>query len=125
MHFRQGKTIFRQIADRIAEQILTDQLQADQRLPSVRGLAIKLEVNLNTVVKSYALLEEQGLIYKLRGRGFFVREDARSELINHKRQTFIKQTLPDMFLQMQQLDLTIDDLVEQYQQIELSQKTHN
>lgn len=115
MEFNQDRAIFLQIADKIQEQILKGHLPVNERLLSVRELAVQLEVNPNTIVKSYAFLEDNQLIYKQRGKGFFVASDAKIRLLKQKKQQFEMESLPQLFQQMQQLDISMDEVVENYQ----------
>ena len=50
-------------------------LNGGDKLPSVRALAIKLGINPNTVQKAYAILETEGIIYSVSGKGSFISED--------------------------------------------------
>ena len=58
-------------------------LQPGEKLPSVRSLAAQLGVNPNTVQKAYQMLETQGVIYSVSGKGSFIsdREGASAELL--------------------------------------------
>lgn len=64
--------IYEQIYKQLLEYITTGLMQADDKLPSVRELSSSIHINPNTVVKAYRLLEEQGFIYSLPGKGSFV-----------------------------------------------------
>ena len=68
MQFDPNKAIYLQIADRIMDRIMDGTFAADQRVPSVRELAAEVEVNPNTVVRSYEWLEQRGIIFNKRGR---------------------------------------------------------
>ncbi len=50
-------------------------LKSGDKLPSVRTLASKFSVNPNTVQKSYAILEAEGIIYSIKGKGSFISDD--------------------------------------------------
>ena len=80
MNFKESKPIYLQIADRICDEILLGQYQEEERIPSVREYAAVVEVNANTVMRSYDYLQMQGVIYNKRGIGYFVSAGA-SELI--------------------------------------------
>ena len=67
MEFKAQRAIYLQIADHVCEKILKKILQENDRIPSVREFAVSIEVNPNTIVRTYAYLEEQGIIYKQRG----------------------------------------------------------
>ena len=75
---RDRKQLYEQIIDNIKDLILRGELQADDKLPSVRSLAKELGINPNTIQKSYAELERQGIIMTLPGRGSIILTDKRS-----------------------------------------------
>jgi len=110
MTFHNDKAIYLQMADRICDEILTGTYKADDRIPSVREYAVMLEVNTNTAMKTYDLLAREGIIYNRRGLGYFVAADARAQILARRKEEFIQQTLPEIFRQMQLLDITIDDI---------------
>ncbi|MBQ8926702.1 MAG: GntR family transcriptional regulator [Oscillospiraceae bacterium] len=64
--------IYEQLYRKVTQLILKGVLCEQDKLPSVRSLATDLGVNPNTVAKAYALLERDGIIYSLAGRGSFV-----------------------------------------------------
>lgn len=64
--------IYEQLYKKVVELILKGVLNEQDKLPSVRSLATELSVNPNTVAKAYSLLERDGIIYSLAGRGSFV-----------------------------------------------------
>lgn len=65
-----------QLAWRLRGLIATGRLRADEKLPSVRELAKRASVNVNTARAVYARLEREGLIVSRQGAGTFVREGA-------------------------------------------------
>lgn len=64
--------LYEQIADRFRTLILRGALPPRQQMPSVRSLAVELSINPNTIQKAYGLLEQEGYIYPVRGRGNYV-----------------------------------------------------
>lgn len=64
--------IYEQLYRRVIELIIKGVLGEQDKLPSVRALAMELSVNPNTVAKAYTLLERDGIIYSLAGRGSFI-----------------------------------------------------
>ena len=67
-----GSPMFAQIADRLRQMVATGQLQAGERLPTVRQLAESLAISPGTVVKAYRQLEQDGVIHSRRGGGTVV-----------------------------------------------------
>ncbi len=114
--FRQDKAIYVQIAEGICDDILSGHYGEDDRIPSVRELSVLLEVNTNTVVRTYDILTREGIIYTRRGMGFFVSPGARDAIIKERRARFMKEQLPDLFRQMKLLGIdigTVDRLWEE------------
>lgn len=69
----EGKApIYEQLVSGIAQLISSGQLAADEKLPAVREIAKQMGINPNTVQKSYALLEQAGLIYSIPAKGSYV-----------------------------------------------------
>lgn len=67
--------IYDQIVNGIIRLKVVGVLKDGDKLPSVRQLALKLSVNPNTVQKAYAILETNGVIYSVTGKGSFISED--------------------------------------------------
>ncbi|MGN0666673.1 MAG: GntR family transcriptional regulator [Huintestinicola sp.] len=65
--------IYEQLYRRVIELVVRNQLKKDDKLPSVRELAKSLGVNPNTVSKAFQMLERDGVIYSLSGRGSFIK----------------------------------------------------
>ena len=114
MIFNSDKPIYVQMADRLCDEILAGKYQDDDRIPSVREYAVLLEVNTNTAVKAYDELARANIIYNKRGLGYFVTPGAKQQIMKERKQDFMKQRLPELFRQMQLLNISIDDVIEAY-----------
>jgi GntR family transcriptional regulator len=66
--------IYLQIADAVRAAVAAGVYRPGETLPSLRAMAIEIQVNPNTVQRAYDELEREGLIYSQRGRGLFVAE---------------------------------------------------
>lgn len=69
---RSDVPIHRQISDGVRMAVSTGRLQIGDELPSVRGMAVRLRVNPNTVARAYRDLEAQGVLETRRGRGTYI-----------------------------------------------------
>lgn len=114
MKYSPNQSIFIQIADRICDRILNGEYKEENRIPSVRELAVEMEVNPNTVMRSFERLQYDDIIYNKRGIGYFVSPDAESKIRKLRHSSFIKEILPALFKEMQLLDVTLEDLTEAY-----------
>ena len=72
LDYRDTRPIYLQILDGFKEQIATGVLQPGDKLPSVRELAASLAINPNTIARAYKLLEIDGWIATMPGKGCFV-----------------------------------------------------
>ena len=115
MKFKESKSIYLQIADRIMDEILRMVYPEEGRVPSVREYAAMVEVNANTVVRSYDYLQGQEIIYNKRGIGYCVSPGARERIIQLRRQSFLQDELPDMFRQIHLLGIPLEEIVAMYE----------
>ena len=93
MNFKESKAIYLQIADRICDEILLGQFGEEERIPSVREYAAIVEVNANTVMRSFDYLQSQNIIYNKRGIGYFVAPGARELIHSLRKDIFLKEEL--------------------------------
>ena len=111
MEFKGNDAIYLQIAERLCDKILANAWLPGDRLPSVRELAVKIEVNPNTVVRSFNYLEQHYILFKKRGIGYFISEKAVSHIIKRRKQDFKIRQAPAFFSTMSQLGLEVDGLI--------------
>lgn len=115
MDFSNNKAIYLQIAEYVCEHILLGKWQPQDKIPSVRELAVDMEVNPNTVMRTYELLQKQNIITNKRGIGFFLAEDAIANVNLYRKTTFIEDELPQLFRNMYLLEIDFDELKNRYQ----------
>jgi len=114
MEFTNYKAIYLQIADYICEKALVNEWKSGERIPSVRELGVSLEVNPNTVMRSYEYLEASGIIYNKRGIGFFLSDDAITKIRVLQKELFMSESLPALFKNIYLLEISFDELQKQY-----------
>lgn len=73
LDYNDKRPIYEQIVEKMTNLILRGVYEADEKLPSVRSMAVDLSINPNTIQRAYGELERQGYIYSIKGRGNFVR----------------------------------------------------
>lgn len=109
-----NKAIYLQIADRICDDIMQGKYDSDNRIPSVREYAASVEVNANTVMRSYERLTSRNLIFNKRGIGFFVSPDAKEKIRCEKSEELMQKQLPPLFRLMCNLGISPDILKKAY-----------
>lgn len=110
MEFEPKRAIYLQIGDYVCENILSGTWKAGDRIPSVREMAMSLEVNPNTVMRSYSYLQETGIIANQRGLGYFVGDGSRAAALELKRREFVAVELKRVFRTMDLLGFGIEDI---------------
>lgn len=110
MDFKKQRPIYQQIADALCERIVDGEWKVDDRIPSVRDVAVQLGVNPNTVMRTFDHLQQAEIIYNKRGVGYFVSIDATDRILALQRKDFIEEDLPAFRQKMKLLGLTFNDL---------------
>lgn len=115
MEFRNNEAIYLQIAAYVSEKILRGMWLPGEKILSVRDLAIELQVNPNTVMRTYEFLQSQEVIFNKRGIGFFVADDGIKKVKAYRKERFIQQDLPEFFRNIYLLDISLEDLQTRYE----------
>ncbi len=106
--FHSSKPIYEQIAEMIKKRIIRGELTAGDKLPSVREMAIEVNVNPNTVQRTYRELETMDIVESKRGQGTFVTED--TEVIASIREEMKKEILMNFTKQMFEMGYTKEEI---------------
>jgi GntR family transcriptional regulator len=107
-----GLPIYRQIVDQVRRHVATGRFQPGDFLPSVRQVALELEVNPMTVSKAYSLLEREGAVELVRGQGMRVAPTRVSGNGRIHREIFTP-LLQQVAAAAKQLSLTSDQVIEE------------
>ena len=111
--WNEDQPIYRQLRDRVVAMILEGVLGEGDALPSVRNVAAEYRLNPLTVLKGYQELVDEGLVEKKRGRGMFVNEGARVELLKAERGRFLDKEWPKVIATIKRLGLDAEELLRQ------------
>lgn len=110
MEFKDKQSIYLQIADYISEQILLGKWPPGERIPSVREMAGMLEVNPNTVIRTYDFLQVRDIIFNKRGIGYSVNDEAIDRIKSYRKERFLTGELPDFFRTISLLQITMEEI---------------
>ncbi len=114
MLFDQNNPIYIQIGELICENIIKGIWKEGERLPSVREFAISMEVNPNTVNRTYTTLQEKNIIFNQRGIGYFVSPGAENMVLEMQKEVFIEEELPRIIKKLKLLKITMEDFTQLY-----------
>lgn len=101
--------IYEQIAKQIKEGILNHALAPDEMLPSIRQLAKELQISVITTKRAYEELENEGLIYSVPQKGFFV-SPSKVEILREKRLKLIEDTAAQLIKEGKAAGLSLDEV---------------
>jgi GntR family transcriptional regulator len=116
MEFKDKQSIYLQIADYICEQILLGKWPAGQRIPSVRDLAALMEVNPNTVMRTFDFLQNKEIIFNKRGIGYSSEEQAHERILAYRKERFLESELPEFFRTLYLLNISMEEIQQRYTQ---------
>lgn len=108
--FSNDRPIYLQIVDRIKIKIITGEYKPGDKLPSVREMALEMQVNPNTMQRAYSYLEMEGLVHSQRTSGRYVDGDA--EKVRQLKKELARTQIRDFLDSMKQLGFTMDEIVE-------------
>ena len=114
MEFRQTLSIYEQIARMLEDNVLAGAYAEGDRLPSVRALAAEVQVNPNTVQRTFQALQADGVVAKERGVGYFVAAGARGQILRRRRELYTTEVLPEQFRQLALLGFGVDEVAAAY-----------
>ncbi len=115
MEFNDKQAIYLQIADFLCERILKKHWNEGEKIPSIRDIAVQLEVNPNTAFRTFNFLQDKGIIFNKRGIGYFVADDGFIKTMDFKKEAFIQEELPKVFQTMDMLKMNTRDLEKEYE----------
>lgn len=103
--------IYRQLRDKLVGAILDGSLREGDPLPSVRTLAVELQINPITASKAYQELVADALVEKRRGLGMYVTDGARGRLLKDERRRFLEEEWPRIVERIEALGIDRDTLL--------------
>ncbi|MGC3948677.1 MAG: GntR family transcriptional regulator [Chryseolinea sp.] len=110
MDFHEQQPIYLQIVDYVCERVLLKHWNKGDRVPSVRELAVTLEVNPNTVMRAYEFLQHKEIVYNQRGLGLFVADDGIKNARAYRQEEFMQKEVPAFFASMTLLQISVEEV---------------
>ncbi len=115
MEFKENnKPIYLQLVDKICDDVLAGRYGDDSRIPSVREFAAQVEVNANTVMRTYDYLQQNGIIYNKRGIGYFISAGSSEFIRKERMERFMNDEIGELFGRLRLLGVTPDQLLDMY-----------
>ena len=113
--------MYLQVTDQIRDAIAVGDLKPDEQLPSIRELALALEVSVITIKRAYRDLETEGLIRSRRGMGSFVTE-IDPDVLRQNKLAEIHGELDRIILRGRKFNISPEDVIELIEKIKRGRK---
>jgi GntR family transcriptional regulator len=108
---KSGIPIYTQIAQQLKEEIIAGNLKAGEPLPSIRGLASDLKISVITTKRAYEELEQEGLVYSVPGKGFYV-DDPDLAYLEEKKTLGVQEIVTDALKQCKAAGLSKEEVID-------------
>ena len=102
--------LYEQIIEQIKYHVMKGSLEPGVSIPSVRKLALELNITPGTVAKAYQELERQGIIETIRGKGTFIAGEIVKKP-NEEKLAAIKKELQSNMLELKMMGYEVHDVV--------------
>ncbi|BAM47000.1 GntR family transcriptional regulator [Amphibacillus xylanus] len=108
---KDDQPIFIQIAELIETSIADETYLAHDQVPSTNEFAKHYQINPATAAKGINLLVDQGILYKKRGVGMFVTDEAKEIIFKKRRERFYDHFIIPLVEEAKMIQLTKDQLI--------------
>ena len=109
INVRSEKPIYIQLIEQIKANMLKGYLKEGDMLPSVRKMAMSLDINPNTVAKAYQELERQGAVVSIRGKGMVINRVVQKDAVDMEKAS---ETLKAVIIELKYSGMTTEDIIE-------------
>lgn len=116
LNLRDSRPIYEQIKDSFIKLILCGALSPDEKMPSVRALAMDLSINPNTIQKAYNELESEGYIYSVAGKGSFVNSLNGKDIMHINE---LKKKVTELIAELRSLGVSENELGELIKEVKV------
>lgn len=108
--FESNKPIFIQIAEGIEDAILSGAFAEESQIPSITEFSVNYKINPATALKGINILVDEGILYKKRGIGMFVKEGATMQLKQKRKKQFFDNYILALVAEAKRLELSEEDV---------------
>ena len=116
IHNQSSTPIYQQLYDQISTQIYNGDLEKDSMLPSIRKTAKELRVSIITIKKTWEMLEANGLIYTVPGKGSYIQKNTEDDL-NKMKIDHARSLLTESVEQVKQLEISKEEVIKLIEEI--------
>ncbi len=116
--FDDRSPIYLQIAEGIKNDIVSGALKEEEQVMSTNQYAAFYRINPATAAKGFQLLTDEGILYKKRGIGMFVSANARTKLLEQRRERFFEEVVDRMLAEARQIGIPSAEIIKRIEKQE-------
>ncbi len=119
------KPVYEQIIEQTERMILTDILNSEDQMPSVRSVSMTNSINPRTILKAYTDLDNRGLIQSVPGKGYFVCNNAKENLMQKGREKLkdLSKLISELFMSGITKEEIVSFIDEVFNEVEKNKQT--
>lgn len=102
--------IYIRIVEGVKNAIIVGDLKEEEQIPSTTTISQGYSINILTINKANNILVDEGIIYKKRGVGLFVKKGAKEKLIKQRKKVFKEQYIKAALLEAKKLNIGVEEL---------------
>lgn len=111
-NLQENLPIYIRIVEGVKDAILSGQIKEEGQIASTTYLSKNYNINIATVNKALNVLVDEGLVYKKRGIGMFVKKGAIKILVDERRKSFKDNYVKATLIEAKRLNYSIEELQE-------------
>jgi len=108
----ESEPIFQQIAQMVLNEIVDGHLKEEEKIPSENELSSFYNINRATVRKGLQSLVDQGVIYKQRGVGMFVKKGAKAKLLKQRQKEYRDDYVLPLLEEAKRIGMSVETVIE-------------
>lgn len=102
--------IYIRIVEGVKNAIIVGDIKEEEQIPSTTTISQGYSINILTINKANNILVDEGIIYKKRGVGLFVKKGAKEKLIKQRKKVFKEQYIKAALLEAKKLNIGVEEL---------------
>lgn len=102
--------IYIRIVEGVKNAIIVGDIKEEEQIPSTTTISQSYSINILTINKANNILVDEGIIYKKRGVGLFVKKGAKEKLIKQRKKVFKEQYIKAALLEAKKLNIGVEEL---------------
>ncbi len=110
INFDSEKPIFLQIAEGLEDSILSGVYPEESQIPSITEFSVAYRINPATALKGINVLVDEGIVYKKRGIGMFVKSGAIDKLTLKRKEQFYESFISGLIKEAKRLGITKEEI---------------